>query len=71
MDTNYSYSYVLSRSSKNRLIGYLNKLVQFHMMNILNEDIYERIAASTDDGNVEEWNQYMQIIDQQDVNYKN
>jgi hypothetical protein len=41
------------------------------MMNILNEDIYERIAASTDDGNVEEWNQYMQIIDQQDVNYKN
>lgn len=54
-----------------RLIGYLNKLVQFHMMNILNKNIYERIAASTDNGVIEEWNQYIQIIDQQDANYKN
>lgn len=54
-----------------RLIGYLNKLVQFRMMNILNRDIYERIAASDDKGIIEEWNCYIQIIDQQDANYKN
>lgn len=54
-----------------RLIGYLKKLVQFHMMNILNKNIYERIAASTDNGVVEEWKKYIQIIDQQDANYKN
>lgn len=52
------------------LISYLNKLVQFHMMNILNKDIYERIATSTDNGIVEEWNQYIQKIDQQDIDYK-
>lgn len=54
-----------------RLIGYLNKMVQFHMMNILNNDIYERIAASNDNEIIEEWNQYIQIIDQQNVDYKN
>ena len=40
------------------------------MMNILNKDIYERIATSTDNGIVEEWNQYIQKIDQQDIDYK-
>lgn len=54
-----------------RLIGYINKLVQFHMMNILNKDIYERISTSTDNGIIGEWNQYILIIDQQDINYKN
>lgn len=53
------------------LIGYLNKMVQFHMMNILNKDIYERIAKSTASGITEEWNQYIGMIDQQDGNYKN
>ena len=53
------------------LIGYLNKMVQFHMMNILNKDIYERIAKSTASGITEEWNQYIGMIDQQDSNYKN
>lgn len=54
-----------------RLIGYLNKLVQFHMMNILTYDVYKRIVASTDNKIIEEWNQYIQIIDQQDDDYKN
>ena len=52
------------------LIAYLNKLVQFHMMNILNMDTYERIVASSDNETIEKWKQYIQIIDQQDVNYK-
>ena len=41
------------------------------MMNILNKDIYERIAKSTASGITEEWNQYIGMIDQQDGNYKN
>lgn len=53
------------------LICYLNKLVKFHMMNILNKDIYERIARSSGNGITEKWNQYIQRIEQQDINYKN
>ena len=40
-------------------------------MNILNKDIYERIAKSTASGITEEWNQYIGMIDQQDSNCKN
>lgn len=53
------------------LICYLNKLVKLHMMNILNKDIYERIARSSGNGITERWNQYIQRIEQQDINYKN
>ena len=41
------------------------------MMNILNKDIYERIARSSGNGITEKWNQYIQRIEQQDINYKN
>lgn len=61
----------LIEKSDRQLINYLKKLVGFHMMNILNKDTYERIATSTDNGIIEEWNQYIQIIDQQDADYKN
>lgn len=58
-------------SEDGKLIEYLYGLLNLHMMNVLDVEVYKRVANSENEKVLELWSDYIEKIDKQDTIYKN